>query len=324
MVLNLDALGPHFHPPRDAQRVIGTYLYPLYFFGVQDPADAYSATEVITAVQAGPHEILITRMGGLFVRPPSELSDLHRATDEDEPADDLSAKLAFEDEASNAFNRLICELCLLGVVSQPTSPVHISYALLAHGHVVITGAAGGREFYRERTMGPLADLLGPNWLMWPIRPETVLQKAGSLTRANRLAEISPSMPEFVAGAYSLYSQRQINEALADSWVVCEQLLNYLWQRHCAEMADKPRKKRLDDTRTYSASVRLEVLRTAELLPDSLYQVLHKARDHRNKLLHRAKMDFQATSESMTAMKMMLEDILGEPIEPPETLRGVNW
>ena len=157
-----------------------------------------------------------------------------------------------------------------------------------------------------------------------LRPQTVLEKAVSLTYGNKLAEISASLPEFVAGAYSLYSQRQINEALADSWIVCEQLLNHLWQTYSAEIKDTPRKKRLEDTRTYSASVRLEVLKTAQLLPDALYQALHKARDHRNKLLHRANMSLQATSESMTAMKMTLEHILGEEVAEPSVSTGVNW
>ena len=320
----MSRLDQFFKTRTIGERVIGTYFYPLCLLGEPDWANPDSAIEVIASVTVDAKEILITRMSGLFVRPPEELSNPYKQPADAPLADDLQLKLSFEEEAAQAFNRVICEFCLLGVVSQPTSPVHISYALLIDQHILITGGGGGRESYWERSVGPAGALLRGEWRTWPLRPETVLESALPLTRANKLAEISPSVPEFVAGAYSLYSQRQINEALEDSWVVCEQLLNYLWQAYCREIADRPRKNRLYDTRTYSASVRLEVLRTAKVLPDSLYQALHKARVRRNDLLHEAKNNFEATEECMAAMKAALEHVLGEEVAEPSVSTGVTW
>ena len=319
----LSDLNSFFKHPKGAERVIGTYFYPICLFGIPNPTDPYAATEVIADVTVDALHILVTRMSGLFVRLPSSLSDPHQK-DFGESVDDVQAKLAFEEEAARAFNSIICEFCLRGVVSQPTSPVHISYAQIIDGHILIIGAVSGREVYWERTSAPALALLGPQWLSWHIHTESVIEQGTALACSGKLASISTTVPELVAGAYSLYSQRQVNEALIDGWIVCEQLLDHRWQEYCAGITDPSRKERLGDARTYSAAVRLEVLRIAGVLPEPLYQALHRARDHRNKLAHRARSSLEAASDCMNAMKMMLEDVLGQQIEAPEVLRGVNW
>lgn len=320
----MSGLDQFFRTRTAGERVIGTYFYPLCLLGQPDWHDAYSATEVVASAQVESTEILITRMSGLFVRPPQELSNPYTEPPETPPADDLEAKLAFEEDAAQAFNRVICEFCLCGVVSQPVSPVHISFGLLIEGHALVLVGSGGRELYTERSIGPITALRDGTWRLWPLHSASVLENATLLTSTDKLAAISQSVPEFVAGAHALYSQRQMNEALADSWLVCEQLLNHLWLQYRGQMTDRSRKKRLGDNRTYSASVKLEVLRTAGVLPDPLYRALHKARAHRNDLMHGATNSLDATSECMTAMKMTLEHILGEEVAEPSVSTGVNW
>ncbi len=262
-------------------------------------------------------------MSGLFVRPPNDLSDPYKDQGTQMP-DDLHAKISFEEEAAEAFNRLICEFCLRGVVSEPTSPTHISYAQIVDGHILIMGGGGGRELYLERTMGPGLALMSPFWLTWHTCPEAVLERAVSLELASRLTAASNTIPSFVAGAYSFFSQRQANEALIDSWIVCEQLLDRLWQDYRSAVRDSRRRERLADTRTYSAAVRLEVLRTARVLSEQLYNALNRAREHRNNLAHRARSSFEAVSECMMAMKLMLEEVCGQEVDSPQAARGVNW
>ena len=263
-------------------------------------------------------------MSGLFVRPPADLSNPYSESADTPPADDLQAKIAFEEEASRLFNRVICEFCLGGIVSQPTSPVHVSYARLIDGHVLITGGGGGREYYEDRSSGPALDLIQARWLSWAHRPETFVHDAMPLRRAARLADISETLPEFVAGAYSLFSQRQINEALIDAWVVCEQLVDYLWQQYRGSLPDSSRRKRLGDSRTYSVAVRLELLKTVGVLPDALYEALNLARDHRNELVHRATADLKRTTSTIQAMTLALAHVLGEGVAHADVSTGVNW
>jgi hypothetical protein len=52
-----------------------------------------------------------------------------------------------------SFNKIICELALLDVISEPASPLHISHGNLLEGHALITVGRGGYVVF-ERTVGP--------------------------------------------------------------------------------------------------------------------------------------------------------------------------
>lgn len=117
-------------------RVIGTYLYPLRLFGFGLP-DPRTFPEVIRTFDIGELQILVTRMSGLFVRPPGELPDIYRGARGDPTDSELHEKMHFEEKAALTFNTLICELALLGLISEPASPLHIEHAKLIDGHALI-------------------------------------------------------------------------------------------------------------------------------------------------------------------------------------------
>lgn len=320
--MSVRVLDRFFKSRTDGERVIGSYLYPICLLGEPEWGNPDSPVQVVASATADTHEVLITRMGGLFVRPPEELSNPYEQPADAPPADDLQQKIAFEEVAAEAFNKVICELCLLGVISQPTSPVHVSFGQLIEGHALVVGGSGGRETYLERTSGPNIALLNETWRMWRLQPAAVLADAVALRRSARLASISPTLPSFVAGAYSLYSQRQTSEALSDSWVVCEQLLNYLWDDFCGSLGDSPRQRRLKGAR--SANLRLEVLETAQFIPESLAEALQLARGRRNSLMHHARTGIEAARDGVEAMKAALEHVLGEEVADTSVSTGVTW
>lgn len=313
-----------FYKSRTAgERVIGTYLWPLRLFGAPDPRDPYWATEVIRSIRIGSHEVLVTRNSGLFVRPPDTFSDSYR-DNQIELRSDLEDKLSFEEEVAGSFNRLICELALMGVVSEPASPVHISYGQLIDDHALVTVASGGREIYQERSLFPSLALLRGDWLSWPIHPESAVDQAANQACTSYLGHISPSLPALVAGAYSLFSRRQLSEALMDSWIVSEQILDHLWEKYMLTVPDRARKKRLEDTRIFTATVRAEVLLTAGTIGLSIYQAIQKARKHRNDLAHRAKISLSNASECLHTMKALVELVCEREVAWPEVSTGVNW
>ena len=313
-----------FRSRTDGERVIGTYLYPICLLGEPDWENPDSPVQVVASATVDDHEVLVTRMGGLFVRPPEELSNPYEQPADSPLADDLQAKMAFEEKATQAFNKVICELCLLGVISQPTSPVHIEFGQLIEGHALVVVGSGGREVYTERTIGPNAAVLQGTWRTWPMRPEAALAGAVQPRRSDKLANISLTLPLFVASAYSLFSQRQVNAAISDSWVVCEQIVNHWWGSHLEGIHDEKRRQRLSDGRAYTAAIKIEVLQTARVIGDELSEALNKARNHRNNLLHSAKMSLPAAKESMNAMKVALEHVLGEEVAEPSVSTGVTW
>jgi len=308
----MSELDKFFQRPESyGERVIGTYLYPYRLFGKPDWDDPYSATKVIAKAKVGTNEVLITCNGGFFLRPPAS-------------TESLQDKLAFEEKAANIFNRPICEFALSGIVSAPATPVHISAGRLINGHALITSAAGGRETYPERTIQPSLQLLRGMWRMHPLHTLDVVDKVVNLQCTSLLVEVSDNLPTFVAGAYSLFSQRQAAEALIDSWIVIEQIIDSLWAHYLTRIADNSRKDRLSDPRTYTAAVRIELLYTVGILPLPLYEVLNIARAHRNRLAHRAEISLTMSKECLMAMKEMIEFLCKTSVEPPLTCEGVNW
>jgi len=309
------------------ERVIGTYLYPYRLFMPIDYEDSYASTEVIGRVPAGAHEVMVTRNGGLFVQPPNDLPDVSRLTGE-ERFKSFSRKAAFEDKATMAFNLLICELALLGFVSEPASTVHISVGKLVDDHALITSGSGGREMYLERTMQPSMELLRGEWPAPAMRvahiPEGTFERLRLLERANKLAEVAELLPTLVSGAYSMSSRRQLGEALLDSWGACEQILDYLWREYVSSLSNDRRRERLQDTRTYTAAVRTETLFTAGIINSTVYDALNTARKQRNDMAHRAKITLQGAQDGTYAMKLMIELLCKTNIEPPLISTSINW
>jgi hypothetical protein len=314
-----------FYDASPSERVIGTYLHPYLLFGNPDWNDPYTRTEVIERALVAEKEVLITRNGGLFMRPPSHLNDLYRGGSPITSEPELHAKLAFEEEVSTCFNHLICELALMGIVSEPATPVHISHGRLIDNHALITSAGGGREIYLERTMTPSNHLLRGEWRMYPIRDATTARKARELECANTLVVIKEDLPTLIAGAYSLFSRRQLGEALINSWFVCERIIHYIWEQYLSTLSDKARISRLNDPRTYSAAVRTEVLHSIGNIPLHLYDELNKARGHRNDLAHgKKKATLLASTTCLNAMKLFIEFVCEKTVESPQLSSGVSW
>jgi len=159
--------------------------------------------------------------------------------------------------------------------------------------------------------------------MHQVHSSSTLQQVLSLECANRLVEVSDYLPTLVAGAYSMFSRGQLSAALIDSWIAIEQILDFLWQIYLSDFPKK-RKRRLNDTRTYTAAVRIEMLHTVDVLPATLYESLNTARKHRNDLAHRAKISIDMATEVVGAMKETIEFFTKISVAPPLVNRGVNW
>ena len=312
-------LGDFFKSNISADKVVGTYIYPYRLLSKPNWEDPLSATEVIQHIDTSQGEILVTLNGGLFVEPPAELA---RA----DPVSHLEAKIAFEEEATKLLNLVICEYALHEIVSEPAARVHISAGKLIDGHALITSAGGGREIYLERTLNPSIQLSSSQgmWRMHPVYDMQITVDVAKLSCASRLAKISENLPSLTAGAYSLFSQSQFSEALNDAWIVVEQAIDWLWKRYKNRISDAERKKRLGDSRTYTAAIRIEILHRIGVIDPDLYTLMTTARTHRNKLEHRAKINYDMARETLMAMKSTIEFLCGTQVGEPLESYGVNW
>ena len=100
-----------------------------------------------------------------------------------------------------------------------------------------------------------------------------LTRLPELRRAARLDALSPALPELIVGAYSNLSREHIPEAIIDSWVVTEQILDAYWEQHVSGATEAGRAAMLKDSRTFTAAIRAEILLTAGQLSPELWQAI---------------------------------------------------
>lgn len=301
----------------DENLVVGTYIYPFRLLAEPVWDHPLSAIELLTTVEVSYQSVMVTKNGGLFLRPPSVL----KAT---EGTVGLSQKLDFELQAAEMINQVLCELALHGVVSELATPVHISAGKLIDNHALITSAGGGREAHFERTLGPSLQLLNGLWRMWRLAPSTAVDSIPSLNCSRRLTEIHRHLPTLVCAAYSNYSRRELTEGVLDAWICIEQVVDSLWSKYVVGLDDAARKDRLRDPRTYTAAVRIEILNNLGYIPDGLYFAMHRARKHRNDVAHRADISRDGAVEAADALHKTLEFVCGKGLQPPQFSEGVNW
>lgn len=128
----------------------------------------------------------------------------------------------------------------------------------------------------------------------------------------RLLEVLNS----VALAYYLAENGSPGESIAISWMACELIIERTWRDHLTSTCgdDTARRKRLNDTRTYTSSVKLEILQLRNLLQAGDAKRMHAARAARNSYLHLGKSPRSETAfDSAEVAGRLLSQVIGHPI-----------
>lgn len=92
-----------------------------------------------------------------------------------------------------------------------------------------------------------------------------------------------------------YSYENWSSAVANLWIVVEQITDYLWNEKFLSNSnlqpDIPGRisSMKQDNRTFSASVKQEILYQTKLLPENTFKNIFSVRKARNKLVHEGKM-----------------------------------
>lgn len=145
------------------------------------------------------------------------------------------------------------------------------------------------------------------------------------------------------------ARRDWGAALANLWIVAEQIISELWRRHVVEPTvagdgSKARRDQLGDTRTWTASARIEMLFQKGILPMAAVAALSKARKARNDLSHEGKHPTETDADSayssvcglltvaLEGERPPLFDLnladhgLSDPFSPPKQLMGepTHW
>ncbi|MGO9007020.1 MAG: hypothetical protein ACLQIQ_14040 [Beijerinckiaceae bacterium] len=106
-----------------------------------------------------------------------------------------------------------------------------------------------------------------------------------------LKRLEPMRGEYLLKGATGLARRDWGSALANLWIVTEQLLEALWTREIVEPAraldsSKARKDQLNDNRAWTAATRIEMLHQKGLFDLATLTALSKARKARNDLAHR--------------------------------------
>lgn len=286
----------------------GTYILPLKFFtsdrtaGTADPNDYL---EVVRVVEVAGTDFAITRGGGLFVRDNGQYGTRES-----------------REKLVELFNLLLAEFAFQGLASHPVTDIEVQSAKLIGQHASITGGWGS---FADRTWGPyvllamqtrdLGDGYGqkgnhywPVNFYWVSHDPSILDRLTGTPNAIRLRDISSTLPALLVAANYHTTRHSLAEGIITSWIVCEELLSYLWDQHVSQIQEKERRDRLKDNRTYSAAVRLEVLLVEGTLRPELCALLQQARSMRNALAHRSVTDQESADICNRAMREMLSHV----------------
>jgi hypothetical protein len=148
----------------------------------------------------------------------------------------------------------------------------------------------------------------PYWAVnfyWTSYDPDVLQNFDGSRRAERLMEVSSTLPLLVVAAGYHSSRHNLPETIVSAWIECEELLADLRDKHVSYVARVDRRRRLRDFRTYTASVQADVLLTAGLIDGEAYAIVQNARRTKNNLAHGSVADQEGSSVTMQAMRSML-------------------
>lgn len=174
--------------------------------------------------------------------------------------------------------------------------------------------------------------------------------AEAMKRGRTVLDAIPELSgEFLLKGVTGIARRDWGAALSNLWIVVEQITSNLWSKNVLERARTSkiiagRIDQLNDTRTWTASARHELLFQIELVSDELLASLAVARKARNALAHRGvhpkEEDAQASYRSAITLletatggleiplrSLDLQDhALSDPFKPrePTVLNPTHW
>ena len=128
----------------------------------------------------------------------------------------------------------------------------------------------------------------------PIRLETVRSAASDLSDVlDKFGEQGVALIDIFLRASRAFQDHNQSLSLVNYWTVAEQLINRLWKQFQSDNAsrddvmfiDTKRRKRLNDSRTFSAAVVCEILSFQGYIDNDLYDDIVAVRRARNNWMH---------------------------------------
>lgn len=333
---------PHELEELEKRRVpcLATFLHPFRIINGPDSPDwsvsieqinsgtwNYAALhEIVGGVEVGldpPYHLVVCRDGGLALPPIPSLRD--------------------ERKAVEFFNQCLAAILIGGVYCEAITLDGLEFGSILDWKFVRISGRGSAASNRFHNLVRLQSASALEAIALE-KPRKL--KIAELVRASEIGrKILEQLPE-IGGEFLLrgttgYARRDWGVALANLWIVVEQMTSHLWNRNVLIEAKEaiPIAGRIDsltDNRTWTVGVKHEVLFQRGLLSALAFAELNKARKARNKLSHsgiypdeasaRAVLNsitelFKALipSEDIPFLKLDLDDLgISDPFQPRGT------
>ncbi|MET4716138.1 hypothetical protein ABIF63_000241 [Bradyrhizobium japonicum] len=164
---------------------------------------------------------------------------------------------------------------------------------------VNSNAPGGPNRFHNHIRLKNASALEAIALLRP-RRTTMETISDAMTVGLSVLERIPTVSgEFLLKGVTGIARRDWGTALANLWIVVEQVTSYLWQIHVVSVERgkdiEGRRSQLDDSRTWTTSNRQELLFQREILDSETLRSLSVARKARNALVHQGKHPAQSAA-----------------------------
>lgn len=121
-----------------------------------------------------------------------------------------------------------------------------------------------------------------------------------LKKGDRIVSSIPNLSTYhLINGITEFCYRNWPSELTFLWIIVEEITDYLWKQNIIDNVSgknaKKRREMLKDTRTYTISVKQEILLQIGVLNEKIYNNIFEIRQARNKLVHEGKMISEGTA-----------------------------
>jgi len=212
--------------------------------------------------------------------------------------------LRSDQAAVEFFNRCLAALLIGGVYCEAVTPDGLDIGSIIDWRYVRShraGQAAPNRFHLQVRYGH-APPLEAIALSQPRTVTFAELTTAMATGLDVLGRVPALRGEYFLKGVTGIARRDWGSALSNLWIVSEQILSELWRRYVVtptltEDSSKGRKDQLNDTRTWTASARIEMLYQTRCLKSSTVEALTTARRARNGLSHEGKHPSEPDAQS---------------------------
>jgi hypothetical protein len=228
------------------------------------------------------------------------------------------SQIRTSEQAADFFNRCLAAILIGGIYCEAVNPdgIDLGYVLdWKYIRSMQSGLAAPNQFH-ERMRRLQAAPLEAIQLLNPRRIEVADLVHALQTGTDILQRASPLRADFLLKGVTAFARRDWTTALANLWIVIEQLLSSLWQRFVVTPSleidnSRVRKDQLNDSRTWTSLARIEMLYQKDVVSLATVGLLSKARRARNDLSHAGS---PATEDVATSAYDATKDLLAKVLD----------